>query len=52
MYTLLFSIKYSALEQVAVEIVTDFVGTLQFLRIALWVAMETMHYHIGYISYF
>ena len=31
---------------------TDFAGTLEFLRIALWVAMETMHYHIVHISYF
>ena len=25
----------------------DFVGTSPFLRIALWVAMETMHFHIA-----
>ena len=26
---------------------TDFVGTPPFLRIALWVAMVTMHFHIA-----
>ena len=26
---------------------SDFVGTTPFLKIALWVAMETMHFHIA-----
>ena len=30
----------------------DFVVTPPFLRIALWVAMETMHLHIPGISFF
>ena len=30
----------------------DFVVTPPFLRIALWVAMETMHLHIAGISFF
>ena len=30
----------------------DLVGTPPFLRIALWVAMETMHLHIARISFF
>ena len=30
----------------------DFVVTPPFLRIALWVAMETMHLHIAAISFF
>ena len=25
----------------------DFIGTPEYLRIALWVAMETMHFHIA-----
>ena len=31
---------------------SDFVGTTPFLKIALWVAMETMHFHIAGISIF
>ena len=30
----------------------DFVVAYTFLRIALWVAMETMHLHIAGISFF
>ena len=30
----------------------DFVVTPLFLRITLWVAMETMHLHIAGISFF
>ena len=30
----------------------DFVVTPPFLRIALWVAMDTMHLHIAGISFF
>ena len=30
----------------------DFVVSPPFLRIALWVAMETMHLHISGISFF
>ena len=30
----------------------DFVDTPPFLRIALWIAMETMHLHIAGISFF
>ena len=30
----------------------DFVVTPPFLKIALWVAMETMHLHIAGISFF
>ena len=29
-----------------------FVGTLPFMRIALWVAMETMYFSIARISFF
>ena len=29
-----------------------YVGTLPFLRIAFWVAMETMHFRIAQISFF
>ena len=29
----------------------DFVGTPTFLRIALWVAMATMHFHIAHTGF-
>ena len=29
----------------------DFVGIPQFLSVALWVAMETMYFHIAQIRY-
>ena len=30
----------------------DFIGTSSFLRIALWVAMATMHFHIAQTGLF